>query len=208
MWLKSHKWNLIPHTLYEIRREMRVRESRHTVMLFDKKYYDIDNGKFDTNKMQTIPSHSLAELCTDDYIGLNVDSEYLCRYRNEESKWFIPNDNNFDEECRLEEEIKKKEIEESNKKYHEELLLKQQMESAQLREKYAQYEREQQRLKEELLLREATQDIEKKKIELIKYEQQVKEAQLRGTWNGRRRVDSIKNLPNMTNIRPNFWKPK
>lgn len=54
MYFKSHKWVDKPQTVYERRRELRVRESKHTVMLFDKRYQDIDTGKFNTDKLSTL----------------------------------------------------------------------------------------------------------------------------------------------------------
>lgn len=78
-WGLSHKWNMDCHTAYEIRREMRVRESRHTVMLFDQRYYDIDNCKYVTDKLRSIPCESLGDI-------IDSDSGYdpLHRYKRPE----------------------------------------------------------------------------------------------------------------------------
>jgi len=62
MFLKSHQWNMVPYTRYEIRREMRVRESMHTVMIFPKRYQDVDTGKYCTDKIATLYSESLSDL--------------------------------------------------------------------------------------------------------------------------------------------------
>lgn len=51
-----HQWVMIPHTVYEITRELRVRESRHTVMLWPKRYYNSDLDKFEIDKIETIAS--------------------------------------------------------------------------------------------------------------------------------------------------------
>ncbi len=63
MWLlsQSHKWIMQPYTSYEIRRELRVRESVHTGMVFDKKYFNIDTCKYDFDKLSSIHSSSLAD---------------------------------------------------------------------------------------------------------------------------------------------------
>jgi hypothetical protein len=66
MWLKSHQWVDKPETVYERRRELRVRESRHSYMLFDQKYLDIDTGKFVRDKLRKIDSYALADII-DDY---------------------------------------------------------------------------------------------------------------------------------------------
>lgn len=62
MHYRSHKWVEVPHTAYERRRELRVRESKHTVMLFDIRYQNIDTGKFDTDKIHTINSTTLGDI--------------------------------------------------------------------------------------------------------------------------------------------------
>ena len=51
-----HQWQMRPETKYERRTCNNVRESKHTVMLFDKRYMDIDTGKYDTDKLPTIHS--------------------------------------------------------------------------------------------------------------------------------------------------------
>jgi hypothetical protein len=78
MYLKSHKWIDVPFTSYERKRELRVRESVHTVMLFDKQYQDIDTGKFDLDKMPIINSYSLAHAIdgNDSYKHGRLDRDY------------------------------------------------------------------------------------------------------------------------------------
>jgi hypothetical protein len=132
MWLKSHKWILQPYTAYEIRRELRVRESRHTVMLFDKKYFDVEYGKWIKDKLPKIDSYSLADII-DDSVHNNMiygdERHYYLKEIQEEnysSAWFVPKDNDFDEECRLEEE-------EKNRKAHEEVFIQPQIEALKLK---------------------------------------------------------------------------
>lgn len=70
MHYRSHKWIDNPHTVYERKRELRVRESKHTAMVFDKKYQDIETGKYDSDKLQTLNSHgSLNDLMETLYGG-------------------------------------------------------------------------------------------------------------------------------------------
>jgi len=61
MWLKSEKFILVPKTVYEIRREMRVRETRQTCIAHERRYYDVDTGKFNLDKMNKIESYSLSD---------------------------------------------------------------------------------------------------------------------------------------------------
>lgn len=82
---------MCPYTSYEIRRELRVRECRQTAMVFDKKYFNCDTGKCDTNKIETIPSYSLG------YIGFS--GAYMVNgYKtdSEDKSWFVPRDNDFE----------------------------------------------------------------------------------------------------------------
>jgi hypothetical protein len=97
MWLKSHKWISIPYTKYEIRRELRVRESRHTCMVFDKKYFDSDTCKFDGDKISTIYSQSLQNVCSD-YDDLYYLTRYIRIYKHQSKAWFVPKDDDFDDE--------------------------------------------------------------------------------------------------------------
>lgn len=92
MYLKSHKWILEPYTAYEICRELRVRESRHTVRLYDKKYLDIDTGKFNADKLQSIYSSSLTEMTSPRRYGLDDYGDIPPKYE----KWFTPKDDDFE----------------------------------------------------------------------------------------------------------------
>lgn len=114
-WHKSHKWILKPFTSYEIFRELRVRESKHTVMVWDKKYYDSDSGKLITDKIKTINSYHISDMIDDyahDHMVYDKYPEYRIKNRQikeeENSRIFnipkfIPKDNDFDKECELEE---------------------------------------------------------------------------------------------------------
>lgn len=122
------------------------RQSKHTVMLFDKKYYDVDMCKFIKDKINSIHSYQLSEII-DDHVHNNMHHyhesyDYYRDYDNrgqDNETWedrvnyniynipkFLPKDNDFDkEEKKLAEQ---KCIEESNRKFHEQLCMKQQAE--------------------------------------------------------------------------------
>lgn len=90
----AHKWVMTPYTKYEKFRELRVRESRHSVMLFDERHFDVDSGKFVKDKMRTINSYSLNDII-DDSIHHNYDKRhYSSTYSHK--PWFYPKDNDFD----------------------------------------------------------------------------------------------------------------
>ena len=107
----AHKWMMRPETAYERRRELRVRESRHTLMLFNKRYQNIDTGKFELDRLPTIQSYSLGEII-DDCIHNNMsyggytESRYRDSHYSDEDSYspiynfpkFIPKDNDFDDE--------------------------------------------------------------------------------------------------------------
>lgn len=105
----SHRWKMVPHTVTEIRREMNVRESRHTVMLFDRKYYNIDTGKYDTDRLPTLYHQSLSELVeSGDYNNGAPYERYTKFYSKlnpEIEKWFTPKDDDFDDECKADAKI-------------------------------------------------------------------------------------------------------
>ena len=108
MWMKPHQWNMVPYTKYEIRRELRVRESRHTAMVFDRKYFNIDTGKYDTDKLSTIYSQSLSDYYGNGYGCADIrHTQDVYSYEDREPI-FIPKDDDFDEECRRDDEIKRK----------------------------------------------------------------------------------------------------
>lgn len=104
MYLKSHHWVDEPYTAYEIRRSMRVRECRQTAICWDRKYLNIDTGKFATDKLNTLHALSWNDVTepesrfTGGY-GLTgtVDSRAI-RYLNPDNdrKWFTPPDDDFD----------------------------------------------------------------------------------------------------------------
>jgi hypothetical protein len=205
----AHRWIDRPETSYERRRELRVRESRHTAMLFDKKYMDYESGKYITDKLTTLNSITLCDMIDD---GSHNDITYwysrkrryqgkYVSHEQEEKTKFIPKDNDFEEECRRDEE---------NKKYHDEICKQQISQSVKLKKKYligVITQEEQRKITEE--------GIRKRKEEIAKeeaYQQQVRETEARlamqNYYESRIKVDSIRNLPPMGNIRPNSWKPK
>lgn len=64
-WYKPVEWVNIPHTRTERRWAMDVRESSHTAMVHPRRYQNIDTGRFDVDRMQSIPACSLAQLIND-----------------------------------------------------------------------------------------------------------------------------------------------
>lgn len=109
MYLKSHHWVDEPYTAYEIRRSMRVRECRQTAICWDRKYLNIDTGKFATDKLNTLHALSWNDVTEPesetDYTSLYLNrnswnaGKNLYIERNKErndSKWFTPPDDDFD----------------------------------------------------------------------------------------------------------------
>jgi hypothetical protein len=127
MWLKSHRWVDVPGTRTEKRWATNVRESVHTAMVFDKKYLNVETGKFDTDKLRTLNSLSLIDLVTEetyDYMTYSNWNRYKDRKHKKNKKQeasvynfpkHVPKDNDFDEELRREKAIK----EEQDRQYAE-----------------------------------------------------------------------------------------
>jgi hypothetical protein len=120
MFAKSHKWILRPDTATERRAVLRVREPRQTVMVWDKKSYDIDTCKFDIDSISTINSYSLADMiddCAHNYMhyeeraprSVHHEEEY-CNSPIYNIPKFVPKDNDFEERCRLDEQKKQLEL--------------------------------------------------------------------------------------------------
>ena len=61
-WLKPYQWVMTPFTVYERRCELRVRESRQTAIVWDRRYFNIDTMKFSTDHLRTQNSISLYDL--------------------------------------------------------------------------------------------------------------------------------------------------
>ncbi len=113
MWLKSHRWVDVPGTRTEKRWAMNVRESSHSAMVFDKRYLNIETGKFDTDKLRTLNSLSLNDLVDNyDDNGARINTYVRQAKRDREQKVenvydfpkHVPKDNDFDEELRREKE--------------------------------------------------------------------------------------------------------
>ncbi len=173
---------------------------------------DYESGKYVTDKLPTLNSYSLAEI-VDDNIHNDMTYWYARHYGkysysiHEEKYKFIPKDNNFDEECKIDEE-------EANRKYHESLLIHQQIESAKLKEQYKLNEEKRIREQQEASLETIRVRKELKLREEIEYQERVKkreaelQAELRIAGYFGVKCDNIRNMPSMCNIRPNSWKPK
>lgn len=65
-WKKPHQWMMNPETVTEIRREMNIRESCHTALVWPKKYFDIDTGLFILDKCEKVYSMSMNDLMADE----------------------------------------------------------------------------------------------------------------------------------------------
>ena len=87
---------------------MNVRESSHTVVLWPKRYYDSDTGKFDLDRMETIFSQSINQLwnCRS-YSDHSFDDYRPTRNQRRPEAWFEPKDNDWDEEIKREEQQKR-----------------------------------------------------------------------------------------------------
>jgi len=136
MFLKSHHWVDVPQTKYERRCVLRVRESKHTVMLFDQKYYDVETGKFKTDKLQTLNSYSMGDYIDEsnhydvnEYAGTRYsrDNHHYHRMSTNQPSFTraSPRVDDIDEQERKEVEQKIKE--------HEELLYQAQVKAAEER---------------------------------------------------------------------------
>ena len=173
---------------------MNIRESRHTAMLFDRRYQNIDTGKFDTDKLHTLNNLSLVDLMTEE------SGEYYSapiRYRHKRERRIeherqasiynfpkhVPKDNGFDEELRREKEIAFK------KKKEDEKIAR-----AERRAKYEKFKEER---------------INEMYFKSDEYAKQLLDAERRVA-----RYDSmiVLNGPDqgklVSNVRPNVWKPK
>jgi len=192
MWLKSHKWVDVPGTRYERRKVLNVRESTHTAMVFDKKYLNVETGKFDTDKLHTLNNLSLVDLMIEESPEcLVAPARYhrkLDRNRREQRDAntynfpkHVPKDNDFDEELRREKAAKQ----------------------AQDRE-YALRRLEEHRK----VLEEQHIELQKKKDAYAKQLAET-EARLLKERNERfERMQQANQLRYVGNVRPNVWKPK
>lgn len=61
----AHHWIIKPHTRYECRSALRVREPRQSALLIDYKYYNHETNKFNLDKIKTINSYALHEIIDD-----------------------------------------------------------------------------------------------------------------------------------------------
>jgi hypothetical protein len=99
---QSHKWKYVPYYGREIRREMNVREPSQNVILFSRKYFNVETGKFDSERLPTIHSLNWADIVTPDYESCNNNERHHGIYgewnERRSEKWFVPKDDDFDEE--------------------------------------------------------------------------------------------------------------
>lgn len=105
----SHRWVDVPHTRYERLRELRVRECRQTAMVIAFRYQNIDTGKYDTDKIKTISSLSLASEMSESHFNGGIrnpnyyaDQEEAVSFINDGERRitippFVPKDDDFEE---------------------------------------------------------------------------------------------------------------
>lgn len=130
-------------------------EIYENIVIFDNKYFDIDSGKYNIDKLPKIYHTSLAD---------NYTYDYALRY----SRSSCSNQVDIDKEFKRASKAKKAKEKEENRIYHEKMCHEQQVRAAQLKEAYYQkiVEQKKQELEEaELKYKEAE----------LKYKMQVKE---------------------------------
>jgi len=214
MWLKSHHWVDVPHTVYERRREMRVRESRHTVMLFDRRYYDIDTGKFKTDKLPTLYSESWADLMESGDSSQD-HTDYLYRKKGYCDTWFTPKDNDFEEECRKEDEAKR-EREQREQREQQALKARKYIEDLEERNRKLAEKREfdaevQRRVAIAKERERLDRELEESKERRLAYDRQLAEveARIKAQQQVRARIaHEQQHGTSFCNVRPNKWFPK
>lgn len=109
MWLKPHQWIDPPYFKTQRKKAVDVvRTPTVSFMLFENRYYNPETGKFNTDKLSTLNSCCMADL-EESYSNESTYGNYTThrptrRYTKENNKWFTPKDNDFDEECRRDEE--------------------------------------------------------------------------------------------------------
>lgn len=203
MFYRSHKWIDIPGTVYETHRELRVRESRHTAMVFNKRYQNIDTGKFDTDKLPTLCSGYLPDLITresDSTDGYRPSRQKVTRCND--NAWFVPKDNDWEEEEKIrEEEERQKQYIANNKRKEQELKDF----NKRLRDEFKEYGAEQARIAVEN---------EKARLKSILnehvYAAVLAEAESRTEKMNEERVylGGPNHGQSICNVRPNKWIPK
>lgn len=197
MWLKSHKWVNHPHTVTERRREMNVRESCHTAMLFDRRYQDIDTGKFDTDKLYTLNNLSLVDLMDEgdssNWINTYVRQAKRDRQQSDTNVYnfpkYVPKDNGFDEELRREQVAKIAHEKAVKEALDREYALK--------------------RLEEHgRILEEKRIELEKNKDAYAKQLAETEERLMKERNERFERMQQANHIRHIGNVRPNVWRQK
>lgn len=201
MWLKSHRWVDVPGTRTEKRWAINVRESRHTAMVFDKKYVNVETGKLDTDRLYTLNNLSLNDLVTEetyDYMMYANWNRYKNRKKSKRHREklktnvynfpkHVPKDNDFDEEIRREKEL----VEKQQKEYAE----------ARLRE-------HNRLLEQQRIIDERRIQLNKEKEEYEKKLAEVEAILLQESYERNQRIRENNYLRHVGNVRPNSWRPK
>lgn len=206
MWLKSHRWVDVPGTRTEKRWAMNVRESTHTAMVFDKKYFNVETGKLDTDKLCTLNHFSLNDFVSEEdptYNMVHSWERYKESQRRKKAKKekkeknsnvynfpkHVPKDNGFDEEIKRDNE----------RKISQERSLVQQQQK-----QYA-----------EARLREHNRIMEERRIQLAKEQEEyaIRLAEIESRLMKERdeRNERLKQAAysrHVGNVRPNIWRPK
>jgi len=119
MWTvgNSHKWTAVPGTRTETKYYLDgARFHGIPIPLFNRKYLDIDTGKFDLDRIESIKSIAWADIIDHYPDGHSHDRwSDSNKYRHLSVPSFTPKDNDFDEEYRKDEELKRKQQEEIKK---------------------------------------------------------------------------------------------
>lgn len=121
------------------------------------RYLNYETGKVDRDKLPAIRSLSWSELVEPNHAGGFHGESYSI-----DRAWFTPKDDDFDEECRRDEE---------NRKAHHAIIMQQQAESLRLKEEYLRQEKEKKEKEEEKAYQER---VRKRELELKELEMKVK----------------------------------
>ncbi len=156
-----HNWNCIQNVnwRYGTREYLNhVRESHVTARVNIDRYYDYENGVYLLDKMPSLSPISWDDLIETEGSYGNYRPLSDSRFKKEEA-WFTPKDNDFEEECRRDEEEKERKLAaekaEKEEKAYQERVRQRELElqeiakqRAELQERIKQKEREYELLKE------------------------------------------------------------
>jgi hypothetical protein len=121
--------------------------------LFSRKNFNIDTGKYDLDKMESIKCIAWADIIDEHYPDGHSHDRWSDsnKYRHLTIPSFTPKDNDFDEECKRDEELKRKQQEEIKKAQQDVDRIK-----LELEEKERQYQEYYKRREEQIALAKAS----------------------------------------------------